>query len=200
MAFMARPRAPDYDSRRDVILQRAAQLFAKFGYVATSIAMIARACDMPKALLYHYYPDKEALLFDLLSLHLAALVAAVEGAAGSGEARLNAMSNALIDTYRSAYAPYQVQIASLRRLAPERQEALRGLERRLVDLFADALVEARPRLAGHPLLKPVTMSLIGMLSWHYLWYRDGKELSPADYARLATALLLNGVETALALR
>ena len=43
---MARPRAQDYAAKRDLILSRAADLFARHGYSATSIAMIAQACGV----------------------------------------------------------------------------------------------------------------------------------------------------------
>lgn len=195
---MARPRSPDYAAKREIILRHAADLFAEFGYSATSISMIAGACGVSKALLYHYYPDKEAVLFDLLRVHLEALVGVVEAAArGRGEAKLYALSGALLEAYRDADAAHQVQISSLRLLAPEKQEALRKLERRLVDLFAQAIGEALPDLAESPLLKPVTMSLFGMLNWHYLWHREGRGLTRADYAKLATNLLLSGARAAL---
>ena len=77
---MARSRAKDYDDKRLIILHRSAQLFAEAGYVGTSMNTIADACRVSKALLYHYYPDKEAILFDILSAHLEKLVAAVERA------------------------------------------------------------------------------------------------------------------------
>jgi len=64
---MARTRAQDYDAKRLVILHKSAELFAQYGYSGTSITMIADACGVSKALLYHYYPDKEAVLFDILS-------------------------------------------------------------------------------------------------------------------------------------
>ena len=195
---MARPRAQDYSAKRDVILRRAAELFAQHGYSATSISMIAEACGVSKALLYHYYPDKEALLYDLLRAHLEVLVSVAEAAHGRGREKLHAMSGALLEAYRDADSQHQVQISSLKLLAPERQEALRRLERRLVDLFAQAIAEALPHLAESPLLKPVTMSLFGMLNWHYLWFREGKGLSRAEYAKLATTMLLSGAEATLA--
>jgi len=77
---MARSRAKDYDDKRLSILHRSAELFAASGYVGTSMNTIADACRVSKALLYHYYPDKEAILFDILSSHLEKLVAAVQEA------------------------------------------------------------------------------------------------------------------------
>ena len=191
---MARPRAQDYEVKRSAILHRSAELFAQFGYSATSITMIAEACGASKALLYHYYQDKEALLFDVISVHLTKLVDAVETAAREAEAdvRLYAVSAALLEAYRDADAEHQVQIANLKMLPPEMQETLRIMERKLVALFSDLVADAVPTVGRGPLLKPLTMSLFGMLNWHYLWFRDGKGLTRTEYARMVTGLISFG--------
>ena len=198
---MARTRAQDYDAKRLAILHRAARLFAQYGYSGTSITMIAEACGMSKALLYHYYPDKEAVLFDILSAHLEVLIAAVEkaaAAAGDPDQRLYAIAAALLDNYRDADAEHQVQIANLKLLPNDKQEQLRAMERVLVAIFSDVLAEALPAIGRGPLLKPLTMSLFGMLNWHYLWFRPGKGLDRDDYARLVTRLVTAGAEAAAA--
>ena len=41
---MARGRAATYDDQRSLILQRAAELFARQGYAATSMNAVAEAC------------------------------------------------------------------------------------------------------------------------------------------------------------
>lgn len=197
---MARTRAQDYDSKRQVILRRSAELFAQYGYAGTSITMIAEACGVSKALLYHYHPDKMAVLFDILHDHLTELVVAVEEAARSTSVqgdRLPALCGALLEAYRDADAQHQIQIASMKFLAEDKQEILRALERRLVDLFAQAIAEAVPQSGKGALLKPLTMSLFGMLNWHYLWFRDGKGLSREDYATMAARLVVAGADAAL---
>ena len=78
---MARPKAASYDAQRGAIRDTAAQLFAEKGYASASIAEIAAACGVSKALLYHYYRDKEDLLFDVALCYverLRALVAEVQ--------------------------------------------------------------------------------------------------------------------------
>ncbi len=198
---MARTRAQDYDAKRLAILHRSAELFAQYGYSGTSITMIAEACGVSKALLYHYYPDKEAVLFDILSAHLEELVAEAERAAASTEdakERLYALVAALLEAYRDADAEHQVQIANLKLLNEEHQEALRAMERTLVTIFSDALAQAVPEVGRGPLLKPLTMSLFGMLNWHYMWFRDGKGLTRAEYARLVTDLVATGSSAASA--
>lgn len=194
---MARPRAEDYDDKRKAILKTSAELFAEQGFDRSSMNQIATGCGVSKALLYHYYANKDALLFDIIRDHLDELIEAVEEAVApglSGEQRLLACVSALLDAYRDANAEHKIQINEMKRLPPAQQEELKERERRLVALFAGALTDAVPALAadGSVLLKPVTMSLFGMVNWHYLWFRDGGPVSRADYARIATRLILDG--------
>ncbi len=191
---MARTRAQDYDAKRAAILRKSAELFAKHGYSATSITMIAEACSTSKALLYHYYHDKEEVLFDLLFAHLEELLGAVEviNVATAPKERLYRLSETLLETYRDADAQHQIQITSLKQLSPEKQDILVGMERKLVRIFSDAIAAAIPAVGRGPLLKPMTMALFGMLNWQYLWFRDGKGLSRSQFARMATDLVLSG--------
>jgi AcrR family transcriptional regulator len=198
---MARTRANDYDRKRQGILSRSAALFAQHGYTGTSITMIAEACGVSKALMYHYYSSKDAVLFDLLEDHLQNLVTVVEAAsqsAGGAEEKLFAISAALLEAYRGADAEHQVQISSLKLLPPEQQETLKELERRLVAIVSDAIAAAIPQVAKkRQHLKPLTMSFFGMLNWHYLWFRDGKGITREKYARMVTSLILAGAEDAI---
>ncbi len=192
---MARTRALDYVEKQDVILRQSARLFALHGYTGTSISLIAEACGVSKALLYHYYPDKEAVLFDILHAHLKTLVERVNAAvatAADGAPRLLAIGEALLDVYRDSHAEHQVQLANLHLLPEERQAILRELERKLVEPVAATIATALPSVAGTPALKPLTMSWFGMINWHYLWFREGRGLSRADYARMACRLITAG--------
>ena len=196
---MARPRADDYDEKRKVILKASAELFAEHGFDRASMNQIALACGVSKALVYHYYANKDALLFDIIRDHLDDLIASVEEAGDaheSGEARLLAFVNALLDAYRDANAEHKIQINEMKRLPQPKQEELKARERVLVKHFAAALCEAVPALAGgSPLLMPVTMSLFGMVNWHYLWFREGGPVSREDYAVIATRLILDGARS-----
>ncbi len=199
---MARTRANDYDKKRQAILSQSATLFAQHGFTGTSITMIAEACGVSKALMYHYYKSKDDVLFDLLADHLNHLVAVVEAAAQSasnGAERLHAISNALLEAYRGADAQHQVQISSLKLLPLPQQSVLKELERKLVATFSSAIAAALPTVgARRDVLKPMTMSLFGMLNWHYLWFRDGKGMTREAYAAMAVNLVLAGAEGAIA--
>jgi AcrR family transcriptional regulator len=50
----------DVDERRRRLLELGADLFARFSYDELSMARIAREAGISKALLYHYFPGKQA--------------------------------------------------------------------------------------------------------------------------------------------
>ncbi len=198
---MARKRAQDYEAKRNHLLHTAAALFARHGYDRTSLAMIGQAAGVSKGLVYHYYPDKDAVLADIVGRHLRHLVAVVEEAAGrearDPATRLADMAVALLEAYRDADDEHRVQVSHLRLLPDSVQEVLKALERRLVDLFASALAEAVPALANdRRLLKPLTMSLFGMLNWAFMWFRDEGPLTRAEYARMCARMVLAGAREA----
>ncbi len=192
---MARARASNYDDKRRTILDRSAELFSEHGYDRASMNRIATACGVSKANLYHYYKDKDELLFDVIRFHLEELLNVVElpdQAGLSPEQRLRELVAALLEAYRDADAQHSVQISSMRFLSGERQTELKNMERDLVRIFSDAVSAVAPQIKGTTLLKPVTMSLFGMLNWHYLWFRSSGPFTRADYADLATRLIIDG--------
>lgn len=202
---MGRPRSADYEAKRRRILEVAAPLFARHGYDRTSLAMIGAAAGVAKSLVYHYYRDKDAVLADLLRRHLEELVAAVEAASAPDdrppERRLADMAAALLEHYRDADAEHEVQIAHLKLLPEPVREELYALERRLVRLFTDALLAVEPALAGDRRhLKPLVMSLFGMLNWAFLWFREDGPMDRRSYAELATRLVIDGARAIAAER
>ncbi len=89
-----------------------------------------------------------------------------------------------------------MQIASLKLLPKEKQAPLLAKERILVDVLADALAAARPSVSHKRVLKPLTMTVFGMLNWHYLWFREGGPMTRTEYADFVTRLVLAGASDA----
>jgi TetR/AcrR family transcriptional regulator len=199
---MARSRANDYDDKRQAILDRSAELFSAHGYDRASMNKIAEACGVSKANLYHYYKDKEGLLFDVIRFHLEELLEVVEAAdrpADQPEARLRGLIAALLEAYRDADSQHNVQISSMRFLPQERQAELKRMERDRVTIFSAAVAGVAPHLKGTKMLTPVTMSLFGMVNWHYLWFKSTGSVSREEYAEIVTRLISDGARNLLKL-
>ena len=52
---MPRERASDYENKTRLIKDAAAELFSETGYPGTKLIDIARACNVSKSILYHYF-------------------------------------------------------------------------------------------------------------------------------------------------
>ena len=187
---MPRRRATSYDTKLGHIRDTAAGLFARDGFTRTSMAELAGACGVSKALLYHYFDSKEALLFDILQAYLADLetaVAIIPAADTAPRDHLRDLIRALLRQYREAGNTHKLLTFELAVLAEDRQAELRGTERRIMTRF-DAALAAAAANAGRqaPLDGPRAMMLFGTLNWTYTWFRDDGKLSLDDYCELVT--------------
>lgn len=204
---MARTRAIDYAAKEESILRTAARLFSQEGVERTSMAMVAAECGYSKALLYHYYDSKESILFDIVSRHLELLIVVVTKATDElewsshqsqrkcAELKLGAMVAALLETYGENEDQHRIQLAGLASLSAEHLTEINSLERILVDRFANVIAQLMPdETSKEHLLKPVTMSLFGMLNWHYMWFREHGPMTRQAYAELATNLIVYGAK------
>jgi len=195
---MARTIAKDYEAKREAILKTAAVFFAEQGFDRASMGKLAQACGVSKALIYHYYPSKDALLFDIIDTHLTDLVDVVETAAaevGSASSRLRALIRAILIAYRDSDAEHKVQLDALSSLPEENQVHLRALQRRLVACMSDSVRAIEPeRFHGQPeLVGPVTMSIFGMLNWFFLWYKPGGPVDRDAYADIVADMVIGGL-------
>ena len=195
---MARTRAVDFEEKQHAILKNAAAVFAELGMEKASMSQIASRSGVSKALLYHYYPSKDALIFDIVRTHLAKLEADIRAADRPDEpadVRLRLLVRQVLDNYRDADNQHKVQLNGVNTLAPEQIAELQAIERRIVRMFSTVIREINPDLdKDRPLLMPVTMSLFGMMNWVYMWFRPNGPISREDYADIATTLILEGVK------
>lgn len=194
---MARTRAVDFEAKQRSILDSAATVFAKRGMEHASMAQIASENNVSKALLYHYYPSKELLIFDIGRTHLIELEAAIQ-AADRPELppaqRLKLLIVAVLENYRNADSHQQVLLNGMNSLSTEQRGELQQIERRIVHRFSGVLRQINPDIENRR-LTPVTMSLFGMLNWLYTWFRPNGPISRENYAELVTQLLLGGLQS-----
>lgn len=163
------------------------------------MSQIAAHAKVSKALLYHYYPSKDALIFAIIMTHLEELDAAIEEADEPDlppQQRLRKLVGTVLESYRGADDQHKVQLNATSALSDEQKAEITAMERGIVKRFSSVLNQINPELANpeRPLLMPVTMSLFGMLNWVYMWFRDGGRISRDDYADVATTLVLEGIK------
>jgi len=196
---VARTIAKDYDKKRGQILKTAAQVFAESGFDRASMSQLAKACNISKANIYHYYDSKDALLFGVLDTYLRELRDRLQTVNGGGlnpDDQLAALVKEVLLAYHGADNEHRVQAAGISALPPEQQNILRGYQREMVEQMSDIVKAIAPtKYANNPQdLLETTMSVYGMLNWYYMWNRDPSERSRIAYAKTVTNIVLNGIK------
>jgi len=195
---MPRGRAPGYDTQREQILARAAELFARQGYSATSMNQVAEACGVSKPSLYHYVRDKDQLLVEIAEGHVAklnALVAQVKPLQLAPEARVRRLIEAFLDVYADSQAAHRVLTEDVKFLHDADRERVLDAQRAVVAAFAEAVAAARPELRHTDLLKPVTMLLFGMMNWMFTWLQPDGRLTHTAMAPVVADLFFGGLSS-----
>ena len=194
---MARTQAADYEERRDLIVEKAAKLYAERGFLGASIADLAKACRTSKSLIYHYYPSKEDILFDVMHSHVRQLLDITDDIIAKpwpGEEKLRTLTQAFMKHYVGAAARHKVLLNELDRLPKERRATIIDIQRRMIDAIQKILGDIRPELRAQAALKwPAVMLYFGMINWTHTWMRANGAAKPQRIAELAANVFLNGL-------
>ncbi len=195
---MARTQAPDYAERRAAIVETAARIYADKGFAGASVAGLAAALGASKSLIYHYYPSKEDILFEVMDSHLRRLTQAQDAVMAMDLApaeKLREVARAFMRLYVGAAARHKVLLNELDCLPAARRAEIVGRQRRLIAAVQDLLVEIQPALRARPRLqRPAAMLFFGMINWTHTWFREGGSASAGEVADLAADLALKGLE------
>ncbi|WP_319825494.1 TetR/AcrR family transcriptional regulator [Thalassovita sp.] len=188
---MARGLARDHDEKRTALRKGAAAYFAKHGFDRASMTGAAKSCGVSKALIYHYWSSKEDLLYDILDDHLGSLLDLVQASEGEG---ISQLIRAVLSAYEDADAEHKLQLDALAVLPRDKQAPLIAIQRELVTIMSEAVLQVQPTLAGDAeRLRAATMTVFAILNWFYMWHRPGKGMDRATYARLATDFVVGGL-------
>ncbi len=194
---MARGKAPTFELQRAAILAEAAHLFADKGFHNASMAELAQACGVSKPLLYHYYRDKEQILFDIADSYMDRLLEIVAGVEEEGlepDAHFAALVMRFMEEYEHAQSQHMVLVQDVKFLKQDEAARVRDKQRRVVAAFAEAIVRVEPGVKRRKLDKPVAMILFGMINWTFTWLRADGPLGFRDMAPVVTTIFLNGVK------
>src|SRR3990167_4978275 len=118
------------------MLDSAAALYARHGYLGASISDLAAASGVSKSLLYHYFGSKEDILFEIMIDHVEA-------------------SNR-----------HKVLVNDLDNLPVDRRRKVVRVERELIDIVSDVLAAIGPHYGtSRAERRASTMLYFGMINW-----------------------------------
>jgi AcrR family transcriptional regulator len=194
---MGRGRHAGYDDQRELILARAAALFAKGGYAGTSMNQVAEASGLSKATLYHYYRDKYALLVSITEGHVLRLQGIVGEAVAeerTPQGQMRVLIRRLVEEYADSQNEHRVLTEDVKFLDDGDRQRVLDIEREVVAGFARVVIALRPDLEEAALAKPLTMLLFGMINWLFTWMKPDGALGYDDIAPVVSDLFLAGLQ------
>lgn len=194
---MARTQAADFDKRREAIMDTAARLYAAKGFLGASVAEIAVACKTSKSLIYHYYPSKEDILFDVMDSHVQSLVEAVSGIdeeEADPASTIRRIAVALMQLYVGHEANQKVLLNELGNLPEDRRSTIVDHQRQLLDEMDRLVLLLRPDFAADkPRRRATVMMFFGMLNWTHTWFDPAGPVTASEIADLASTMFLAGL-------
>lgn len=184
------------ERRRAEILRAALRAFRDKGYHGTTLDDIAERVGVGKTALYHYFPDKEAILYECHRESLAAVRRIMTGAGRSTESAADQLSNVIREHVRVRIellegSPLAFEVTAL---SPERQREViqardkyeRGL-RKMIDAGVKA-GEFRPVDS-----KIAVFAILGAINWIARWYNPDGAVQAPELGRQFADYLVGGL-------
>jgi AcrR family transcriptional regulator len=155
----------DVDERRRRLLELGAELFGRHGYEHLSMAGIAREAGISKALLYHYFPSKQAYFAATLEQAAAELAHETEpDPARPPLEQLSASLDAFLRWVERHTAAYEKLIRSVGAV-PEVRELVERVRADTADRILAGIAQGR---------EPAPALRAAVRGW--LWFMDGAVL------------------------
>ena len=181
--------------RRAEILHAALRAFAEKGYHRTTLDHIAEHVGVGKTALYHYFPDKEAILYACHRESLDELARILREAD-----RLDSASDRLAHVVREHVrvmtdtlqgSPLAFEVTAL---SPARQARLIAerdrYERRLRRIIEDGMRDGEFRKGNS---KIAVFVVLGAINWIARWYHPEGELHASELGREFVDRLMGGL-------
>jgi AcrR family transcriptional regulator len=185
-------------SRKQELLQKISDLFYKKGYEKTSIRDISLHLGMTNAGLYHYFKNKQEMLFDIMDY-------AIEDALVTMRRELPNIKNAedkiawiirsQIKFYSDNRSQTKVLVHERGALEAKYAEIIGEKEREYVEFIKQVVGGIiQESLYVSVTLEVATFCLLGMLNWLVHWYNPGGKISPDELALNITTIFLKGLK------
>jgi AcrR family transcriptional regulator len=189
-------RAREREQKREAVLSTAVRFFNTKGFHATSLDDVALALNVTKPTIYHYFANKDEVLFECVrrgldSIRESATTAAAHGGTGGERLRIMLLDYAMVMTKDFGICVSRTQDVQL---APDSRARFRALKREIDTIIRNVIEEGvadgsivtdDPRLA--------TFTVTGALNWIAYWYDPKGKMPARAVAEGTVATLMAGL-------
>jgi AcrR family transcriptional regulator len=188
---------PDGRSMRECILAASVQLFAEYGYHAAPLRDIARMAGIQAASIYHHYPNKQALLVEIMETNMQRLNRSLEHILREYSDPLQRLNEAIANhirlhtTYKDEFFIVDTEI---RALEGDNRTYILSLRDTYEALLQDLLRDGMERGVFRPCdVKVASYAMIAMCTEVATWFRPGGRLSVQQVIAMYRQLIAEGL-------
>ncbi|MBM4277640.1 MAG: TetR/AcrR family transcriptional regulator [Deltaproteobacteria bacterium] len=186
-----------FDEKFNHISRVSSQLIHRKGFSNTTMRDIARATGMSLGGIYHYFDNKEDLLFKILKNYMEAMLFRLEedlSSLSSPKEQIAFILRRHIQFYIQYFYEAKCLLHERECLRGKRLTTIRAQERRYFEICRK-VINRLSRETGCRLMHPnvLTFSFFALVNWIYQWYDPKGPVSPSGLARQLTTFFLQGV-------
>lgn len=182
---------------REVLIKSATDLFAKKGYLDTSIRDIGNAAKVNPSLIYHYFKNKEEILFiiverfSLFQLNYLQQIPSMESDPVEGLRRV-------IFQYLLWNREYgdeiKITVEEISHLRGRYKKDILSYQRKIFNNFKNQLIKLdQLGMLSQGNLSVICFSIFGMINWFYRWFKESGQLSDEGVANQMIEDIFSGI-------
>ena len=186
-----------FTEKKEIICNKAAEIFAKKGYEKTTIEEIAAELKMTKSSLYYYFKGKEDILFQcLIKAHILAnevlcKIAEKRDIAPKEKLTMAIKEHTKVLTKKFVYATLRQQdlllpIKLRNAVLAERDK----FQRTFIGIVQEGIDDGSFKKVN---LKMVSFAILGSVNWIARWYSPNDSLSPEEIGNAFSEYLVGGL-------
>ncbi len=183
---------------RELLLQTAIDLFFQKGYMDTSIRDIGITAGISSSLVYHYFKDKEEVLFQIINSSSVELMEVLQ----ETEARVSDPLECLREMLTAHTVRFSLKRKKEVKIIVEDQYFLRGMrleiikkqQREVYQLYYKKLQELGATGCMNEVDPTVlNFSLFGVINWFFRWYQEDGRLTEEEVADNLIKIIFHGI-------
>jgi AcrR family transcriptional regulator len=184
---------------KELLLRVAVDLFSQKGYLNTSIRDIVAKNGITSSIIYHYFKDKEDLLFEIIRSTTQDLIQSlreVEERIKDPEECLREMLRAHIVNFNIKRKKESIIVVSDTHLLRNKNlQIMVKMQREIFDIYMKKLNELseRGRLREDIDLVVMNFSIFGTINTFYQWYHERGRLTRKEVAENVITFLLHAI-------
>jgi len=185
------------DGTRELLLSSAVELFSEKGYVGASVREIVKRAHVTNSILYHYFKDKNELLYliiERIGLELIETLRLVQQQDADPEELLASMIFAQVCVVKEKKNEVKIFLEEQYQLEPAYKSGILQQHRLIYDLYRVQLEALDKKGRLRAVNKTViNFAIHAMMNWSYRWHRDGGPEDIENVARGIADILFNGI-------